>query len=122
MTSQGTFNERTDAAVPVVECVGEIDLTNIQSFHAALQRAAKRDLGAVIVSLTGTTYLDSQGVRVLFEAADRLALTRQRLLIVAPPGTTPRRILEIAGIDELQATYDSLESALATLRQAPKGA
>jgi anti-anti-sigma factor len=116
MTSQGTFREHVNGSVPVVECVGEIDLTNVQHLHGVLQRAAMRDAGVVIVSLVDTTYLDSQGVRALLEAADRLALTRQRLLVVAPPGTIPWRILEIAGIGELGGTYDSLESAMASVR------
>ncbi len=113
MTARGQITMREVDGVPVVESAGEIDLTNAHEFEAVLNRAAKSDRGRVVVSLAQTTYLDSQGVRVLFAVGERLATMRQRLLIVAPTGGTPRRILEIAGADSAFPTFDSLETALA---------
>lgn len=115
MTARGDCAVRTESGIPVVDCVGEIDLTNVHEMHAALTQAAATDAGAIVVVLAQTTYLDSQGVRILFEAADRLGTMRQRMVIVAPRGTTPRRILEIAGADAICPLFETVQAALASL-------
>ncbi|MGQ0569343.1 MAG: STAS domain-containing protein [Armatimonadota bacterium] len=113
MTARGQFEIRHIDTVPVVDCVGEIDLTNAHEFEAILSRAAADDRGGVIVSFAQTTYLDSQGIRILFSVGERLMTMRQRLVIVAPTGGTPRRILEITGIDVASTLVDSVEDARA---------
>jgi len=112
MTARGQVTMREVGGVPVVEGAGEIDLTNAHEFEAVLNQAARADRGRVVVSLMKTTYLDSQGVRVLFTVGERLATMRQRLLIVAPTGGAPRRILEISGADSAFLIFDSVEAAL----------
>lgn len=113
MTAKGHFEIRHIDTVPIVDCGGEIDLTNAHEFEAILSQAAADDGGGVIVSLAQTTYLDSQGVRVLFAVGERLMTMRQRLVIAAPKGGTPRRILEITGIDAAFPLVDSVEDARA---------
>ena len=113
MTARGQVTMREVDGVPVVEGAGEIDLTNAHEFEALLNQAARADRGRVVVSLVNTSYMDSQGVRVLFVVGERLATMRQRLLIVASTGSAPRRILEISGADSAFPIFDSLEAALA---------
>lgn len=113
MTAKGQITVREVAGVPVVESIGEIDLTNAHELEAMLNQAAKADRGRVVVSLSQTTYLDSQGIRVLFAVGERLSTMRQRLLIVAPTGGSPRRILEISGADSAFPIFDGVESAVA---------
>ncbi|MDQ7827381.1 MAG: STAS domain-containing protein [Armatimonadota bacterium] len=114
MTAQGEFGVEHERGVPVVQVSGEVDLTNAHELEAALDRAARAEYGAVVVSLVQAVYFDSKGVRALLRAADRLATMRQRLLVVAPSGSVLRRILEIAGAPEALPTFDSLEEALAS--------
>jgi anti-anti-sigma factor len=112
MTARGQITVREVDGVPVVEGVGEIDLTNAHEFEAILNQAAKVDRGRVIISLSRVTYLDSQGIRVLFAVGERLSTMRQRLLIVAPTGGSPRRILEISGADSAFPIFDTVETAI----------
>ena len=52
---------------PTVLVSGEIDLSNIDRFRAALDE----DSPSLVVDLSGVTYIDSAGVAVLFSRAAR---------------------------------------------------
>lgn len=107
MTAEGSFSLGFVDGIPVVEIVGEVDMTNSHDLERLLDQASRSGAAAVVVSLVRVTYLDSKGVRILLRSAERLGLIRQRLLVVAPDGSIPRRILEIAGGDlPIFATVD----------------
>jgi anti-anti-sigma factor len=112
MTARGQFTVRHVDGCPVVDVSGEVDLTNVRELEAALNEAAKADSGGVVVSLEGTTYIDSQGVRALYAAGERLAIMRQRLLLVVRSGSTSHRILQIAGAEALYSIFDSVDKAV----------
>lgn len=111
MTGAASFKLAIVNGVPVVEVIGEVDMTNSHELEGLLDQASRTGRSTVVVSLSGTTYLDSKGVRLLLRSAERLGLIRQRLVIVAPDGSVPRRILEIAGGDTLPI-FNSLDDAL----------
>ena len=98
MSDQGRFDVLYTYGCPVVQVTGDLDLTTVGEFEVTLELAARADRGSVIVCLSRTTYFDSQAIHVLLRFAEHLTITRQRLMIVTPRGTLPRRILEIAGL------------------------
>ena len=63
--------------IPVVSAVGEIDMSNAEAFHAALEAA---DGGPLVVDLTGVEYLDSAGIHALYAVAPRVRLIATALL------------------------------------------
>jgi len=112
MTSEGRFDIEYLRGIPIVQVAGEVDLSNVQQLETALDRASRADHGTVIVAMGQTSYFDSKGVRALLRAAERLSVTRQQLVVVAPPGTIARRILEIAGAAKTLPLFESLDDAL----------
>ncbi len=114
MMASGNFELKFVEAFPVVDVIGEVDLTNAPAFDAVLGRAASANRGTVIVSLTQATYFDSKGIHVLLRFAERLSTNRQRLLVVAPQGQSPQHILKIAGVDKTVRIFDSLDEAVAS--------
>ena len=80
----------------VVSAVGEIDMSNVDQFRAALGAAATA-LGEAagasgdrfVVDLTGVDYLDSAGIHALYTVAPRVRL-------VASPLLSP--VLDISGL------------------------
>lgn len=104
---------RKNAAV--IEVTGDLDLANAGQFEAAFDHALTGDPQHVVISLVGATYFDSIGVHSLLRFAERLKTTRRRLIIVAPAGTTARRVLEIAGVTAAYPVFDSIELAIASL-------
>jgi anti-sigma B factor antagonist len=80
----------------VVSAVGEIDMSNVDQFRAALREAAAA-LGEAagasgdrfVVDLTGVDYLDSAGIHALYTVVPRVRL-------VASPLLSP--VLDISGL------------------------
>jgi anti-anti-sigma factor len=77
----------------VVTVTGEIDLSNVDAFEAALVDVCAQALqGPVTVDLSGVDYLDSGGINVLFGYADEIEL-------VANPILMP--VLKISGLADV---------------------
>lgn len=77
---------------------GEIDLDNAAEVRRQLLGSISNQVRTVVVDLTGVTYLDSTGVRILSALAQRLRLLQIHLELVAPVGSPVRRIVELSGL------------------------
>ncbi|GAA4609305.1 anti-anti-sigma factor [Actinoplanes octamycinicus] len=93
MTTALTLTTGQDAAGAVVlTAVGEIDMSNAESFAAALGEARPVDGQPLLVDLTAVEYLDSAGLAALFEHAERIE-------VIAGPLLSP--LLTISGLADL---------------------
>ncbi len=105
MTTRLNLSTRRGSdGTPVVTAVGEIDLSNADSFRDALGQAAP-DGGRFVVDLTAVQYLDSAGLTVLFAHLSRIQLIASPLL--APVLT----ISGLAGITSVREPHDQDGSA-----------
>jgi anti-anti-sigma factor len=82
-----TSGRRADGT-PLLTVVGEIDMSNTGTLAAALDAST----GPVVLDLTAVEYLDSAGLTVLFDRADRVEL-------LASPVLLP--VLTVSGLTEL---------------------
>jgi anti-anti-sigma factor len=90
-----------------IVCVsGEIDLSNVAFVRDAIG-AALPDLPVVIVDLSGTTYVDSAGIAMLFRLAERLDYNRQELRLVVPPDAPIRAVLSLTSLDQVICIKDT---------------
>ena len=96
---------------------GELDLSNADEIGQALLATPSRPPG-LIVDLHGTSYLDSTGLALLYDLALRLRQRTQDMVIVSPPGTAPRRVLEVTGLPAEMTIVDELDAALARMQEA----
>jgi anti-sigma B factor antagonist len=97
--------------IPVVEVVGELDLSTVAHWEATVGRAA-RSATTVILDVSRVEFLDSAGVHALFRMLTTLQNQRKRLVIVAPQQGRVRRLLEILDLPSLAWVCDSLEEAV----------
>ncbi|HEX7303088.1 STAS domain-containing protein [Lentzea sp.] len=96
MTTPLTLTSTTDPqGRSVVKVAGEIDLSNTDSFAAALDDVT----GPLVVDLTEVLYIDSAGMSVLFAHAERAE-------IIATPLLAP--IIEVSGLTSM-ATIRGME-------------
>jgi anti-anti-sigma factor len=86
-----------------VRAAGDIDLTNVGQFQAALDQAAAAS-SAITVDLTAVSYCDSAAIRALFGAARRARLTIQ----VSSAGPISTTLLKVSGLDQV-ATVATLD-------------
>jgi anti-anti-sigma factor len=102
-------------AVAGVAVRGEVELATEPALTAAVQEAIRRSSGPFVVDLGGVDFLDSTGIHCLVRA--RALLGREdRALALLRPRDNVRRVLALAGIDELVPVYDSYEELARALR------
>jgi anti-anti-sigma factor len=106
--------EEQDGAI-VARVTGEIDLSNAATLERGMLDAVPNTASGMVVDLTGVSYLDSAGIRMLGEMAERLRWREQRLAVVAPVGSRVRSVLTMAGAADVVAFEDSFDSALQTV-------
>ena len=70
--------------VVIAHVSGEVDLSNAASVTDRLIDATPNHTTVLVLDLSGTRYLDSSGVRMLFELAQRLRNRGQELQLVVP--------------------------------------
>lgn len=83
-----------------ITVTGEIDLSNAASVRDAIG-ALLPDLPQVCVDLTGTEYLDSAGIAMLFLLAERLSYNRQELQLVVPDHAPIRAMIRLTKLDQV---------------------
>ncbi|MFI8947862.1 STAS domain-containing protein [Streptomyces sp. NPDC053750] len=92
----------------------EIDFCNGTGLLPLIMTAVDQrsdGLRLVVVDLTATRFMDSQGVRLLDEVRRRLP-GGARLRVVAAPGGVPSRVLELSGLRRDVPVHDSVKEAL----------
>ena len=111
-TSAEIAVERRGASV-VARLSGEIDMTNASYLGDELVSAVPNEVQALVVDLTGTRYLDSAAVELLFELSRRLNRRRQQLRLALPGGSPLRRVLLLTDIESAAPLHESVADALA---------
>lgn len=89
---------------------GEIDLANAPRVREDLLAMAS-DAAGLVVDLTEVAYLDSAGVRVLFQLARDLRQRDRPLLVTLPADSPLRRVLKVTSFHEVAAICDDTEAA-----------
>ena len=84
--------------VTVLTVEGELDCASAPLLHAALEDL--RAGSSVILELSGLTFIDSSGVRLLMMHARRMRQARGALFVRCPSPPV-QRVVTLTGIDEL---------------------
>jgi anti-anti-sigma factor len=101
--------------IPVATVTGEVDIVNAGEIGGQLFAAAPNTAAGLIVDLSGVSYLDSRGVHLLFELANRLRMRHQGLHLVVPPRALIRRVLLLTHVESVIPLHHEIAEALAAL-------
>jgi anti-anti-sigma factor len=104
--------------VVVARLSGEIDMSNANEVGDELSSAVPNTALGLVLDLTALTYLDSSGVHLVFDLADRLRQRQQQLRIVVPEGAPVRRILRIVELGGTVPIVAAVDAAVADIRAA----
>jgi anti-anti-sigma factor len=94
---------------------GEIDPSNARNLGRELTTRVPNDAMGVVLDLTGVEYLDSSGVQMVFELAERLDARQQRLAVVVPADAPAWRVLHIVSLDATAPLVGTREDAVEQL-------
>lgn len=104
--------------VVVAAISGELDISNVADVGRSLTGISNVAAG-LIVDLTALAYLDSTAISMLHDLARRLRQRSQQLIVVCPPDSPPRRVLELTALHSHTPVLDRLDGALAELQAEP---
>jgi anti-sigma B factor antagonist len=113
--------ERPGSATILLTIHGDVDLRVAGELEDRLSSAIDEEPSALVVDLSGTTFLDSMALGVLLSGMKRLREQGGGFPVVAPGGDV-RRIFEITLLDRIFELHDSRGEALAATRGGTGGA
>ena len=113
MTTSAEVAVERVGPVVVARLTGEVDMTNAVYVGEELRNSVPNDAHGLVVDLTGTRYLDSAAIELLFDLNRRLGRRRQRLRLVLPSSSPLRRVLMLTDIHSAAPLHETVEAALA---------
>jgi len=98
MTLATVAVEETGGDTVRIAVAGEVDLVNATTVEQRITDAITNQVRAVTLDLTALEYIDSAGLRVLFQLASRLETLQIAIELVVAPGSSVRRLVELSGL------------------------
>jgi anti-anti-sigma factor len=102
-------------AVGVVHVAGEVDIIQAHGVRETLLGAIRNEDHGLVIDLTDATYVDSVGVSLLFELAERLSERQLRLAVVLPEGGLVERVLTMVDLGSVAEVHQTLPDALSAI-------
>jgi anti-anti-sigma factor len=113
MTTSAEIAIERNGSIVVARLSGEIDMTNVSYIGDELTNAVPNEALGLVIDLSGTRYLDSAAIELLFELARRLDRRRQGLRLALPASSPLRRVLLLTDVQSAAPVHESVEEALA---------
>jgi anti-anti-sigma factor len=108
------FTVRDEALV--AQLTGQIDLSNADDLARVMQEAAPNDALGIIVDLTEVAYLDSAGIRLIYQLRESFRARGQKLELIIAEGSPVGDALRLSGVKPHALIFASVEDALMALR------
>src|SRR5947209_6488488 len=103
--------------IRLFELRGELDFRSADSLQDALDSAIDRGAGRVLLDLSGLTFCDSNGLRVIVAAYHALTMAGGRLAIVCDDERI-LRVFRVTRLDRLLSVSMTREEAIERLESA----
>ena len=90
----------TEGDVELAHVAGEVDASNVDDLTRQLLDAVSNNVRALVLDLTQTSYIDSSGISLIFDAAARMKNRRQQLRLVVPPKSFVGEVLAAVSMSD----------------------
>jgi anti-anti-sigma factor len=105
-------------SIGIARLGGDVDITQAAVLREQLLGAVRNDDLGLVVDLTDARYVDSVGVSLLFELAERLGGRQLRFAVVLPEEGLVERVLRIVNLESVAEIHRGLDDALSALHGA----
>jgi anti-anti-sigma factor len=102
----------TEGDVELAHVAGEVDASNVADLTQQLLEAVSNQSRALVLDLTETSYIDSSGISLIFDAAARMKNRRQQLRLVVPPKSFVSEVLSAVSMADSVPIDEGLGEAL----------
>lgn len=113
-----TFERDPREDVLVARLKGDIDTSSASTMRDQVVRAAHNQLLGIVLDISAVDYIDSTGVRLLVDLGRQLGERAQQLRLVIEPTSPTFRLLQIVGIGAAAPICQTVDEAVAEVRQA----
>jgi len=110
-----TLRVRERGSIVIATVDGEIDLSNAGEILDELTSAVPNSAHGLLVDLTALEFLDSSGIHMLYDLAERLATRQQGFAVILAPDAPPRRAIEVSGVEPAAWMHADRAAGLAAL-------
>ncbi len=107
-----------DDGIVVAAVIGDIDFGTADDLARDIALALPDSAAGLVLDLTDVRYVDSSGVRVIFELAAQLGISGRRLALAVPETSPVRRLIKITRLEEAVLLCTSSPECSEMLRQA----
>jgi anti-sigma B factor antagonist len=97
---QLTIRSEREGDMHTIALAGELDLDGADRVQLELERVEATDALLIVVDLSGLTFMDSTGVRLLTHAYARSRAGSDRLMLLRGSADV-QRVFELCGVDDL---------------------
>jgi anti-sigma B factor antagonist len=101
-----------DGDVELAHVAGEVDASNVDGLTKKLLEGVSNQSRAVVLDLTETSYIDSSGISLIFDAAARMKNRRQQLRLVVSPKSFVSEVLAAVSMADSVPIDAALPEAL----------
>jgi anti-sigma B factor antagonist len=105
----------TDGDVELAHVAGEVDASNVVDLTRQLLDGVSNEVRAVVLDLTQTSYIDSSGISLIFDAAARMKNRRQQLRLVVAPKSFVGEVLAAVSMSDSIPIDAEMDAALRAL-------
>lgn len=91
-----------------IEVEGEVDLATVDELQSAIDAVFTESTGDLVVDLTGSSFMDSTGLKALVMAKRRYD-EAGRSFAIAVSGGPISRLIDLSGINTTIRTVDSVD-------------
>jgi anti-anti-sigma factor len=95
-----TVSSEREGDVHTICLLGELDLATADRVAREIGRVEASDAHSIVLDLSGLTFMDSTGVRLMLNAHARSRADANRLTMLRG-GAAVQRVLELCGVDHL---------------------
>ena len=95
-----TVRSQREGEIHTVRLAGELDLATAVDVERELERVEATDAASIVLDLSGLTFMDSTGVRLVVNAHTRSAAGGRRLALLRGQ-TAVQRVMELSGVNGL---------------------
>lgn len=116
MTEVGVAISERDRVV-IARLEGEIDFSNIGEVGDDLRSAVSNEAVGLVIDLSAVRYVDSAGIRMLFDLARRGEATRQGFGLVLGEDSPLRTLVRVTKLDDVVLLCLSVDACVEELIQ-----
>jgi len=98
--------------IELATVAGEVDASNVDELSEKLLDSVPSRARALVLDLRNTSYIDSSGISLIFDAAARLRNRRQQLRLVVTPRSFVGEVLAAVSMEQSVAIDPELDDAL----------